>query len=46
VKAQTWKLLAKIHTQLGNAATSEAATKRAEEVERVRNQLSHEIEAV
>lgn len=44
-KTQTWKLLAEIHTRLKNAAPAAAATKRAEAVQRVRDQLAEEIEA-
>jgi tetratricopeptide (TPR) repeat protein len=44
-KTQTWELLAEVFGGLGNVTQAESASRRAEEVRRIRNQLAKEIDA-
>jgi tetratricopeptide (TPR) repeat protein len=44
-KTQTWQLLGEIFNCLGKMTQAESASKRAEEVQRVREQLAEEIDA-
>lgn len=45
-KTQTWDLLAQVYLRLGQASESGAARTRAEEVQRVRDELAKEIETL
>jgi tetratricopeptide (TPR) repeat protein len=45
-KAQSWRLLAKALTGIGKVTEAETASRRAEEVQRVREQLAEEIDRV
>ena len=45
-KTQTWELLGEVHRNLGRLAQAEIARNRAEEVQRVRSELSEEIDAI
>ncbi len=45
-KTQTWELLGQVYSDLGRATQAETARKRAEEVQRVRSQLTAEIDAI
>ena len=44
-RTQTWELLGKVHGCLGRSIHAESANERAEEVQRVREQLAGEIDA-